>query len=155
MPKIIGEILHGLSYTMWNPDFVCGLVAACTLEKRVYEEKHYEPGGSVLQLVEENIADDDWLVWVTSEELKSEVKGHDRTELLLAMSSLPARSGEHRDQQRARSLGMITFRTMRTFVDRYAAYVHDLRLAAASLPLSPKFKNLPSRSLGVATQRGC
>lgn len=101
--KIIGGLLHGLSYSIWKPDFVCGLVASWTLEKRVYEEKHYEPGGAILQLVEENIADDDWLVWVTGEELKDEVEGHDKTELLLAMSSLPARPGDRRephDQQR-------------------------------------------------------
>ncbi|WP_156908920.1 hypothetical protein [Bradyrhizobium murdochi] len=93
MAKVIGGIARGVSFAMWAPDFVCGLVARWTLEKGVYEITHHEPGGSILQLVEEDIVDDDWLVWITGEELRSEVEHHDRTDLLLAPSSSPARPG--------------------------------------------------------------
>lgn len=85
-PKIIGGILHGVTYSMWAPDFVCGLIARWTLEKNVYEEKHYEPGGSILQLIDENIADDDYIFWLTGEELRNEVEHHISSVPLLALS---------------------------------------------------------------------
>lgn len=90
LAKIIAGIAHGVSFAMWAPDFLCALVARFSLEKGLvskYEMLHHEPGGSMLQLVEEDILDDDWLIWLTGEELRSQVEDHDRTELLLAMSS--------------------------------------------------------------------
>ncbi|MGV7218876.1 hypothetical protein [Bradyrhizobium sp. UFLA05-112] len=95
VPKIIAGILHGVTFAMWAPDFLCSLVARWSLEKGLvarYEMLHHEPGGSILQLVEEDIVDDDWLIWLTREELRSQVERHDRAELLLALSS-PARPG--------------------------------------------------------------
>lgn len=84
VPKIMSGVQRGVSFAMWAPDFVCGLAARRILDKRVNEITHREPGGSILQLVQEDIVDDDWLVWLTGEELKSLVDRHDRSELVLA-----------------------------------------------------------------------
>lgn len=76
MSKIMAGIARGVSFAMWAPDFLCALVAGRLLEKGVvYGYSHHEPGGSILQLVEENIVDDDYLVWQTGEELKNLVNG--------------------------------------------------------------------------------
>lgn len=86
MPKIMAAIARGVSFAMWAPDFVCGLPESWLLDKGVlaqYGYLHHEPGGSTLQLVEENIADDDLLAWLTGEELRTLVDHHDRTELAL------------------------------------------------------------------------
>ncbi|MCP1838565.1 hypothetical protein ACVIHI_000070 [Bradyrhizobium sp. USDA 4524] len=74
LPKIMAALLRGLSFTMWAPDFICGLAGRWTLDKGVlaqYEHTHHELGGSMLQLVEEDILDDDLLVWLTGEELRA------------------------------------------------------------------------------------
>ncbi|MGY4157917.1 hypothetical protein ACVINW_003759 [Bradyrhizobium sp. USDA 4461] len=84
IPKIIGGIARGMSFAMWAPDFICGLVAPWTVEKGVYDVTHHEPGGSKLQLIEEDIAEDDWLVWITHEELRSEVECEYSSPLVLA-----------------------------------------------------------------------
>jgi hypothetical protein len=84
IPKIMAAVLRGVSFAMWAPDFVCGLAARWTLDKGVlaqYGHTHHEPGGSMLQLVEEDIVDDDLLVWLTGAELRSLVDRPDRTEL--------------------------------------------------------------------------
>ncbi|MET4328690.1 hypothetical protein ABIB80_004525 [Bradyrhizobium sp. i1.15.2] len=83
MPKIMAGISHGVSLAMWAPDFLCGLVPRWLLDKGVvaqYENRHHEPGGSILQLVEENIVDDDWLTWTTGEEVRRRVDRFDKTE---------------------------------------------------------------------------
>lgn len=80
MPKIMAGMAFGVSFAMWAPDFVCGLVAHWLLDKGVvaqYGYQHHEPGGSILRLVEENIVDDDWLIWITGEELKDHVDHRD------------------------------------------------------------------------------
>ncbi|MGY4183036.1 hypothetical protein ACVIHH_008327 [Bradyrhizobium sp. USDA 4518] len=90
LAKITAGIAHGVSFAMWAPDFLCSLVARFSLDKGLvaqYEMLHHEPGGSILQLVEENIVDDDWLIWLTGAELRSQVERHDRHEQLLALSS--------------------------------------------------------------------
>lgn len=77
MPKIIAGIAHGVSFGMWAPDFLCALVPRWSLDKGVvaqYEMLHHEPGGALLQLVEGDIVDDDWLIWVTGEELRSQIE---------------------------------------------------------------------------------
>ncbi|WP_136623792.1 hypothetical protein [Bradyrhizobium centrolobii] len=76
MSKIMAGIARGVSFAMWVPDFLCALVARSLVEKGVvYGYSHHEPGGSILQLIEEEIVDDDCLVWQTGEELKSLVDG--------------------------------------------------------------------------------
>ncbi|MHC4049459.1 hypothetical protein [Bradyrhizobium sp. 25ACV] len=83
IPKIISGIARGVSLSMWAPDFLCGLVARWRLDTGGIAQcgdVHYEPGGSILQLVEEGIMDKDWLTWLTGEELWSLVNRHDRTE---------------------------------------------------------------------------
>lgn len=76
MSKIMAGLARGVSYAMWAPDFLCALVARQLVEKGVvYGYTHHEPGGSILQLIGEDIVDDDCLVWQTGEELKSLVEG--------------------------------------------------------------------------------
>ncbi|WFU14537.1 hypothetical protein [Bradyrhizobium sp. CB3481] len=90
LAKITAGIAHGVSFAMWAPDFLCSLVGRFSLDKGLvaqYEMLHHEPGGSILQLVEENIVDDDWLIWLTGEELRSQVERHDRSNLMLAVPS--------------------------------------------------------------------
>lgn len=90
--NIITRIAHGVSFAMWAPDFLCALVARWTLDRGVDEMLHHEPGGSILRLVEDGISDDDWLSWLTGEELKSKLDRRNRTELLLAPTFSPAPS---------------------------------------------------------------
>lgn len=81
MPKIMSGIARGASFGMWAPDFVCGLVSGQLVDKGVVEQygyAHLESGGAKLQLVEEGIMDDDWIHWLTGEELKGLVDGHGR-----------------------------------------------------------------------------
>lgn len=76
MSKIMAGLARGVSYAMWAPEFLCALVARQLVEKGVvYGYTHHEPGGSILQLIGEDIMDDDCLVWQTGEELKSLVEG--------------------------------------------------------------------------------
>ncbi|MGY3361736.1 hypothetical protein ACVWZK_008399 [Bradyrhizobium sp. GM0.4] len=87
IPTIMAAILRGASFAMWAPDFVCGLAERWLLNKGVlaqYGHAHYEHGGSILHLVDENIVDHDLLVWLTGEELRSLVSDHDRSESALA-----------------------------------------------------------------------
>lgn len=74
MTEIMAGMARGVSFAMWAPDFVCGLLPRQLVDKGVvarYGYAHHETGGSILQLVEEDILDDDWLQWLTSEELRS------------------------------------------------------------------------------------
>jgi len=92
LAKITAGIAHGVSFAMWGPDFLCSLVARFSLDKGLvsqYEMLHHEPGGAILQLVQEDIVEDGWLIWITGEELRSQVERHDRTELLLALPPSP------------------------------------------------------------------
>ncbi|MDI3567175.1 hypothetical protein [Bradyrhizobium sp. Arg816] len=87
MPKIMAGILRGVSFSMWTPDFVIGLAERWLLDKGVlaqYGHAHHELSGSILQLVEENIIDDDLLVWLTGEELRRLVDRHDNIDFVLA-----------------------------------------------------------------------
>ncbi|MER9232930.1 hypothetical protein NKI56_12650 [Mesorhizobium sp. M0622] len=83
IPRIVAGLAFGVSFSLWDPDFLCSLVGRWLLDKGViaqYEMPHkHEPGGSILRLVEEDIADDDWLIWITGEELRSCIDRHDRT----------------------------------------------------------------------------
>ena len=95
MAKIVAGIAHGASYAMWAPDFLCALVARFSLDRGLvaqYEMLHHEPGGAILQLVEENIVEDNWLIWLTGEELRTQIEQHDRTDLLQALSRSQQRS---------------------------------------------------------------
>ncbi|WP_229157484.1 hypothetical protein [Bradyrhizobium brasilense] len=87
MPRIMAGIAFGVSFAMWAPDFVCGLVARWLIDKGVvsqYGYAHHERAGSVLRLVEEDIVDDDWLIWLTGEELRSRVVRQEKAGLMLA-----------------------------------------------------------------------
>ncbi|MDH2406768.1 hypothetical protein QCM77_44090 [Bradyrhizobium sp. SSUT18] len=70
--KIMAGIARGVTFAMWDPDFLCALVAGRRMDKGgVCGYAHYEPDGAKLQLIKERISDDDWLVWLTSEELRA------------------------------------------------------------------------------------
>lgn len=81
LPKIMTGMVRGVSFAMWAPDFVCGLAPRWSRDKSVYLTAHHEPGGSILRLVEEGIVDDDWLMWVTGEELRNSVDYHNNSEM--------------------------------------------------------------------------
>ncbi|MBX4917495.1 hypothetical protein [Rhizobium bangladeshense] len=83
IPKIMAGIVFGVSYSLWDPDFVCALVPRWLLDKGVveqYEYLHYERGGAILHLFEEGILDDDWIIWITREELRSRIERHETAE---------------------------------------------------------------------------
>lgn len=72
--KIMGGIAFGVSFAMWAPDYLCGLVEPWLLDKGVvaqYAYEHYEAHG--LGLLERNVLYDYSLIWVTGEELRSRV----------------------------------------------------------------------------------
>lgn len=92
--KIMTGIARGVSFAMWAPDFLCALVPRQRLDKGgVYGYAHCEPGGSILQLIEEDIVDDDWLVWLSGDELRSLVDDHDIRKLSVASPVPPVSSG--------------------------------------------------------------
>lgn len=72
LATFIGRIAFGLAWAKWEPDFIYALVAGWHTEKGVvdrYGYLHREPHGSVLHLPAHQIDDDDWLVWLTRDEL--------------------------------------------------------------------------------------
>ncbi|OPZ00258.1 hypothetical protein A5906_18720 [Bradyrhizobium sacchari] len=84
MTSILAGIAFAVSFAMWAPDFVCALVANWAIEKGVvsrYGYAHEERGGSALRLMEEGIVDDDWLVWLTGEELRSRIVSEEKADL--------------------------------------------------------------------------
>lgn len=83
--KVLAGIARGVTFAMWTPDFVCGLAPQSLIEKgAVYGYPHYEKAGWKLRLVEEDIVNDNWLVWQTGHELRSLVDRRERSELILA-----------------------------------------------------------------------
>lgn len=88
LTKIITGVIRGVDLAMWAPDFTCGLAGRWSVDKRVYDVAHSEPGGSVLRLVAEDIEDDDWLFWTTGEELRMLVEGYKREQVV--SSRVPA-----------------------------------------------------------------
>ncbi|MDE5447327.1 hypothetical protein GWG65_39740 [Bradyrhizobium sp. CSA207] len=83
LAQIITQIAHRVSFAMWAPDFLCALVARWRVVNGIPQYCHQEPGGAILQLVEEDVAEDDWLVWLTGEELRNQ-RHHDESKSLLA-----------------------------------------------------------------------
>ncbi|MQX98055.1 hypothetical protein GHK03_18490 [Sinorhizobium medicae] len=72
LATLIGRIAFGLAWAKWAPDFIYALVAGWNVEKGVvdrYGYLHRERHGSVLRLPAHRIDDDDWLVWLTRDEL--------------------------------------------------------------------------------------
>lgn len=81
MPRIAAGLAFGVSFALWAPDFLCALVARWSLDKGVvaqYDMPHHEPGGSILRLVEENVVDEDWLIWLTGDELSNRIDRHNK-----------------------------------------------------------------------------
>ncbi|MDF0581964.1 hypothetical protein [Bradyrhizobium yuanmingense] len=76
IPEIAARVAFGVSFAMWDPDFMCGLVAQWVVDKGVLTQegyRHSEPGG--LHLAEQDSLNNYLLVWLTGEELKSYVHG--------------------------------------------------------------------------------
>ncbi|UWU75773.1 hypothetical protein N2603_38300 [Bradyrhizobium huanghuaihaiense] len=72
MAELITRTAHGVSFALWAPDFVCALAARWRVDKgNVSQYTHHEPGGAILRLVEEDIVGDEWLIWLTGDELRS------------------------------------------------------------------------------------
>lgn len=82
--KSVLGIGTGITFAMWNPDFLCWLGRRWTVDKGIYNPPHCESGGAILQLVEEDVAEDNWLMWMTREELRRIVDPCDSTEPVLA-----------------------------------------------------------------------
>ncbi|MET4449830.1 hypothetical protein ABIB75_008144 [Bradyrhizobium sp. GM2.2] len=79
MPKVMGGIAFGVSFAMWTPDYVCGLVEPWLLDKGVvaqYAYAHHEPHG--LWLAEQSVLNEYLLIWLTGEELRSRVDRCDK-----------------------------------------------------------------------------
>ncbi|BCG82918.1 MULTISPECIES: hypothetical protein [unclassified Mesorhizobium] len=72
LATFIGRIAFGLAWAKWSPDFIYALVAGWNIEKGIvdrYGYVHREPHGSILHLPAQGINDDEWLVWLTRDEL--------------------------------------------------------------------------------------
>ncbi|MDL2403802.1 hypothetical protein [Rhizobium mayense] len=68
----LGRLAFGLAWARWSPDFIYALVAGWYIEKGIADRcgyRHREPHGSVLRLPSHGIDDDDWLVWLTRDDL--------------------------------------------------------------------------------------
>jgi hypothetical protein len=68
----IGHIAFGLAWAKWAPDFIYSLVADWYVAKGVLGRSGYvnrEQHGSVLRLDAEGIDDDDWLLWMTRDQV--------------------------------------------------------------------------------------
>ncbi|MUT24787.1 hypothetical protein GNX14_27070 [Mesorhizobium japonicum] len=67
----LSRIAFGLAWAKWSPDFVYALVAAWNIEKHVTDRNGYlhKERGVVARLPARGIDDDDWLVWLTREDL--------------------------------------------------------------------------------------
>ncbi|MDX8457144.1 hypothetical protein RFM98_30915 [Mesorhizobium sp. VK9D] len=68
----LGRIAFGLAWAKWTPDFIYALVAGWNIEKGIADRNgylHKEPHGAILRLPAQGIYDDDWLVWLTREDV--------------------------------------------------------------------------------------
>lgn len=86
IPKITAGITHGLSYAMWAPDFLCGIVGRWQVDKGLVADcgyAHHEPS-CMIHLVENAIVGEDWLIWRTGQELRNQFDSPNKAELFLA-----------------------------------------------------------------------
>ncbi|MEI9425742.1 hypothetical protein O7A70_31985 [Mesorhizobium sp. Cs1299R1N1] len=67
----VGRLAFGLAWAKWSPDLIYALVAGWNIEKGVVDRYGYQHReyGSVLRLPALGISHDDWLVWITRNEL--------------------------------------------------------------------------------------
>ncbi|MER9462851.1 hypothetical protein [Mesorhizobium sp. M0586] len=87
--SFLGQIAFGLAWAKWSPDFIYALVAGWNIEKGIADRHGYlrkEPHGAVLRLPAQGIYDDDWLVWLTREDVQKM--------LLSASNAAVARQGK-------------------------------------------------------------
>ncbi|MCK1529948.1 hypothetical protein IVB15_20040 [Bradyrhizobium sp. 182] len=91
--KIVTAIKRRVTFAMWAPDFICALVERWTLDKAVYDVAqvaHSEPGGAMLHLIEEKISEDNWLIWRTGEELRSDLECQEESQPPITVQSFMA-----------------------------------------------------------------
>ncbi|KAA3448422.1 hypothetical protein C7I87_22180 [Mesorhizobium sp. SARCC-RB16n] len=68
----LGPIAFAIAYLRWSPHFIYALVAEWYIQKGLAHQSgyfHQEPHGSILRLPDRGIDDNDWLVWLTRDEL--------------------------------------------------------------------------------------
>lgn len=81
IPKIMAGVAFGVSFAMWDPDFMCAIVPPWQVDKGVvaqYGYTHYEAGG--LSVLNENVLNEHFLIWLARDELRCRVERHDKTE---------------------------------------------------------------------------
>ncbi|MER9751754.1 hypothetical protein [Mesorhizobium sp. M0140] len=69
---LLARIAFGLAWAEWSPDVIYALVAGWNIQKGIADRNgyvHKEPYGAILRLPEQRISDDDWLVWLTREDM--------------------------------------------------------------------------------------
>ncbi|WP_292634357.1 hypothetical protein [Mesorhizobium sp.] len=91
----LARIAFGLAWAKWSPDFIYALVGGWNVEKGVADRNgylHKEPHGAVLRLPEQGIDEDDWLVWLTREDiLKMLSSARSRDKNRVTAASVPVR----------------------------------------------------------------
>lgn len=85
--SFLGRIAFGMAWNQWSPDFIYALVGSWNIEKGIADRNgylHKEPHASVLRLPARGICDDDWLVWLTREDLLKMLSSRSCSSTMLA-----------------------------------------------------------------------
>ena len=72
LARVLAGLVFGVALAKWQPDYIFALVPTWLKEKGIASEYgyiHHEAHGSVLNLPSANISDDDWLIWLSRDEL--------------------------------------------------------------------------------------
>lgn len=72
LSNTLARLAFGLAWAKWSPDFIYALVPDWSVTHGIVERYgylHREPHGSVLCLPDEDVDDDDWLIWLTRDEV--------------------------------------------------------------------------------------
>lgn len=77
LTSFVGRLALGLAWAKWSPDLIYALVAGWIIEKGVVDRYGYQHReyGSILRLPALGISHDDWLVWLTRDELLKTLSG--------------------------------------------------------------------------------
>jgi len=72
LARVLAGLVFGVAMSKWQLDYIFALVPSWLMEKGIASEygyAHKEAHGSVLSLPSANISDDDWLIWLSRDEL--------------------------------------------------------------------------------------
>jgi hypothetical protein len=89
LPSTFARIAFGLAWAKWSPDFIYALVPDWAIKHGVarrYGYLHREPHGAVLRLPQEGLEDDDWLIWLTRDEVTKLISRTTNAQLAAAAS---------------------------------------------------------------------